>query len=220
MDSGGYTELVLFGHWNIDLGTYVAAVGRYAEEIGNLDWAVPMDWPCSPAALARTGLDVGEHQRRTIDNFLRLREQAPELPFVPVLQGWTPDEYLRCLDRYSAGGIDLTRYHTVALGSVAQRQATDQIATLVTVLSHVELNLHVLGLKPTGVRRYAGRIRSGDSLSWSWKGRWVARCSPTHETEANCLRFALEWRAGLLALADTPDPSDHADRSATRACSP
>ena len=46
-----------------------------------------MDWMCEPAMLARTGLTVAEHQAGTVANYLELRAAAPELPFIPVLQG-------------------------------------------------------------------------------------------------------------------------------------
>jgi hypothetical protein len=39
LDSGGFTELSLYGRWSTDAHAYVAAVRRYSEEIGNLDWA-------------------------------------------------------------------------------------------------------------------------------------------------------------------------------------
>jgi hypothetical protein len=43
LDSGGFTELSIHGRWRFDEHTYVAAVRRYATEIGRLDWAAPMD---------------------------------------------------------------------------------------------------------------------------------------------------------------------------------
>ncbi len=39
LDSGGFTELSLYGEWRTDARTYVTAVRRYSEEIGHLDWA-------------------------------------------------------------------------------------------------------------------------------------------------------------------------------------
>jgi hypothetical protein len=66
LDSGGFTELSMFGGWRTAAEDYVAAVRRYATEIGNLEWAAPMDWRCEPVMLAKTGLDVPDHQRRTV----------------------------------------------------------------------------------------------------------------------------------------------------------
>jgi hypothetical protein len=44
LGNGGFTELRLHGCWQIDEKDNVRAVRRYADEIGNLCWAVPQDW--------------------------------------------------------------------------------------------------------------------------------------------------------------------------------
>ncbi len=62
----------------------------FQEECGQLDWAAVQDWVCEPFMLKRTGLSVREHQRRTVASYLDLRSLAPEVPWVPVLQGWRP----------------------------------------------------------------------------------------------------------------------------------
>jgi hypothetical protein len=96
LDSGAFSELSAHGRWKLSPEDYVAAVRRYAVEVGRLDWAAPQDWMCEPFILAKTGLSVVEHQRRTVDNYLRLKGLAPDLPFVPVLQWLTLDDYLFC----------------------------------------------------------------------------------------------------------------------------
>ena len=73
LDSGGFTELSLYGGWRTGVSEYVEAVHRYSEEIGRLLWAAPMDWMCEPFMLAKTGLSVREHQQRTVTNDLNLR---------------------------------------------------------------------------------------------------------------------------------------------------
>src|SRR5699024_2689834 len=124
LDSGGFTELNLHGRWETTPHDYAAAVRRYRDEIGKIQWAAPQDWMCEPAVLARTGLTVADHQRRTLDNLLTLRTTAPDLPWVPVLQGWAPEDYRRHVDAYTAAGINLTREPVVGLGSVCRRQDT------------------------------------------------------------------------------------------------
>ena len=62
---------------------------------------------CEPEQLAMTGLTVEEHQRRAVDNFVELRDLAPDLPIVPVVQGWTIGSHLRCVEMYAAAGVDL-----------------------------------------------------------------------------------------------------------------
>lgn len=102
LDSGGFTELSMYGEWRTTAREYNAAVWRYDQEIGNLEFASPNDWRCEPSQRAHTGLTVLEHQRRTIANFQELQDLWPgpdwHVPYVPVIQGWTPDDFKRCVD--------------------------------------------------------------------------------------------------------------------------
>lgn len=193
LDSGGFTELSLHGGWRSDPGTYVAAVRRYADEIGNLDWAAPQDWMCELSVLRRTGLTVVEHQRRTVRNLVQLRELAPDLPFLPVLQGWTIADYERCADLYDQAGIDLQAEPLVGVGTVCRRQHKAVVERIVRNFASRELSLHGFGVKLVGLSHYAEALSSSDSMSWSRRGRYVPGCAPSHRTESNCLRFALSW---------------------------
>jgi hypothetical protein len=203
LDSGGFTELSLFGEWQTPPGQYVAAVRRYAENIGRLQWASPQDWMCEPWITAKTGLDVTAHQQRTVDNYLQLRDTAPDLPFVPVLQGWTLQDYHRCVDLYDAAGVDLTTQHTVGVGSVCRRQGTAAIAVILESLAARGLRLHGYGVKIDGLQLASTHLTSADSMAWSYAARMDARTGRgypgcTHGTCANCLRYALRWQARVV----------------------
>jgi hypothetical protein len=127
LDSGGFTELNLHGCWQSTEREYVVAVGRYRAEVGRLSWAAPMDWMCEPFVVAKTGLSVREHQHRTVGNFLKLRELAPDLSFIPVLQGWTESDYHNCLALYDNAGVDLVAEPLVGIGSICRRQHHSEI---------------------------------------------------------------------------------------------
>ena len=43
LDSGGFSELSLYGGWRTTPEEYVTAVKRYDREIGQLEWAAPQD---------------------------------------------------------------------------------------------------------------------------------------------------------------------------------
>jgi hypothetical protein len=73
---------------------------------------------CEARVLAKTGLPIREHLARTVGSYLRLKELAPDLPFIPVLQGWSLADYDACHARYAREGIDLAREPVVGLGSV------------------------------------------------------------------------------------------------------
>lgn len=130
---------------------------------------------CEPFMVARTGLSVREHQARTVGSYLDLRALAPDLPFIPVLQGFTRSEYLECLARYDRAGIDLVAEPLVGLGSVCRRQSDQDIQALVTELAAAGLRLHGFGIKVRGFRRYGHLLESADSMAWSYAAR---RSSP------------------------------------------
>jgi hypothetical protein len=201
LDSGGFTELSLHGGWTLSAKDYVADVRRFRDEIGGLDWAAPQDWMCEPSILKATGLTLAEHQARTVRNFLELRALAPDLPFVPVLQGWGVAEYWRCQELYEAAGVDLAAEKLVGVGTVCRRQAMTTAHVLLGSLHAQGIRLHGFGVKKTGLRESGRFLASADSLAWSMN----ARKNPplpghTHASCANCQEWALAWREELLAL--------------------
>jgi len=200
LDSGGFTELSLFGGWRTTEAEYVSDVRRFQDEIGRLEWVAPMDWMCEPHILERTGLTSVEHQRRTIDNFLRLREQLGPL-VIPVLQGWTLDDYLRCWERYHRAGVDLEWEDMVGLGTVCRRQDTADAGRIVRRLADnlAGRQLHGFGVKLTGLESFSDELASADSLAWSYDGRRLKRpCPEGRKSCANCLHHALAWRTNLI----------------------
>lgn len=200
LDSGGFSELELYGRWVTTPAEYVEATQRYAADIGMLDWAAPMDWMCEPKMLARTGLTVEDHQRRTVTNFLELRERAPELPYIPVIQGWTRADYERCVTLYEVAGVNLSHEARVGVGSVCRRQGTPEVAEIVWALAEAGLSLHGFGVKARGIANVAGALMSADSMAWSYRAR---RDKPLpgchHQRCSNCIRYAIRWRDRLLA---------------------
>lgn len=197
LDSGGFPELSLHGEWRANPATYAVAVRRYATEIGHLDWAAPQDWMTEPRVLARTGQSLTTHQHRTVTNYLRLRDLAPDLPFIPVLQGQSITDYHRCADLYEHHDIDLAALPLVGVGSVCRRQHTTEVEQIVRSLVGRGYHLHTFGAKILGLARYADVIASSDSAAWSLHGRYVPGCAPSHRSESNCLDFALRWHDRL-----------------------
>lgn len=202
-DSGGFSELSLHGQWTIGDRALVVDVRRFNDEIGQINWCAPRDWMCEPWILRRTGLSVEEHQRRTIASVIELRSIAPDLQWIPVLQGWSEADYLHHVAAYLAAGIDLAREPVVGRGSVCRRQSTAMARRLIGRLTHQGLRLHGFGFKVSGLRAILHGLVSADSMAWSYRAR---RSAPilghTHKTCANCIDFALAYRERLVgALA-------------------
>lgn len=212
LDSGGFSELSMYGAWQTSPKQYIAEVRRWSAEIGGMDWAAIQDWMCEPFICAKTGKSVRQHQLYTVNNFLVLCMAAPEIPWAPVVQGFTLDDYLRCLDLYDLAGFDLSRETAVGVGSVCRRQGTLEAAQIFARLKR-ELpaaRFHGFGVKTEGLPLYGDLLESADSLAWSMAARRMGRPLPEcqeraaregkapHINCANCMTFALKWRDDLL----------------------
>jgi len=199
LDSGGFTEIKRHGRWTITAAEYVAEVRRYVEQIGMLAWAAPMDWMCEPDQIARTGLSVIEHQRRTVANYIELRQLAPDLPFVPVIQGWTVADYLRCVQMYADAGVDLAALPVVGIGSVCRRISPTAVWLVISALHAAGVrNMHGFGVSASALPLVADMLVSSDSQAWSGAARSETDGCPEGKVDCrNCLHAAVDY-ADLL----------------------
>ena len=228
LDSGGFTELSRHGRWLTPAAGYVRAVARYDREIGLLEWAAPQDWMCEPDIIDGGGprhcpgthLTVAEHQRRTVANYLTLRELWPQhsdtdCPFMPVLQGEPGNggSYLACAELYERSGVRLFDCPVVGVGSVCRIQASAKAARIADALATLGLgaatagpetyapSLHWFGLKLGGIQQVWPHIGSCDSMAWSYAARRsprLASCTHAARNCANCLAYACRWRERVL----------------------
>lgn len=209
MDSGGFSELDATGRWSITPREYAAFARRCRDEIGRMEWAAVQDWMCEDRVRAKTGEAVEDHQLRTIISYLELRDLAPEVSWVPVLQGRSIWDYHRHAEQYRRLGVDLGRLPVVGVGSVCRRQDEVSGGLIVSTLAdaHGFKNLHGFGFKMTGLDMVADRLASADSLAWSFhasKRDPLPGC--THKQCQNCIRYALAWRERVLSRIGQPAP--------------
>ena len=212
LDSGGFSELDAAGHWSITPRNYAAFVRRCRDEIGNLEWAAIQDWMCEDRVRAKTKATVEEHQWRTIASYLELQQLAPEVPWVPVLQGWGFWDYHRHLDMYARAGVDLYSLPLVGVGTVCRRQDEVSGSLIISGLATKAdpngnglipsgLKLHGFGFKLTGLEMAHEHLASADSLAWSYAARKrapLAGC--THPHCNNCIKYALKYRKQVLGI--------------------
>lgn len=211
LDSGGFNELDLYGRWTVSPGTYASRVRWIYDHVPGLQWAACQDWVCPPFIIEKTGLSVPIHQQNTVNNYLRLCELQPTLPWAPVLQGWCIGEYIDHIRQYEEVGIDLTVLPIVGIGSIASRQHADAdlVEQLIREVASTGIKLHAFGVKTTGLRRYAHLLTSADSVTWSLHARIARIRLPecTHNTKdcSSCLTWALKWREEMLTKISTED---------------
>lgn len=200
LDSGGFSELSLYGQWKTPPEQYASEAMEWQDRIGGLEWAAPQDWMCEPVMLEKTGLTIAEHQIRSVASYLYLRVAAASVPWAPVLQGWLHQDYLEHFRMYERCGVDLASLPVVGLGSVCRRQALALPAEIIRDLSSYGLRLHGFGFKMQGVAMSGHLLHSADSMAWSFDAR---RSEPlpgcSHKNCANCLKYALRWRYRLLS---------------------
>jgi DGQHR domain-containing protein len=209
LDSGGFTELSVHGQWTISPEQYVEEVRVLQREIGQLSWAAAMDWMCEPDVRARTGRSVQEHQCRTVENYLRLMDLAPDIPWVPVVQGWSSGDHLRCVDLYERAGIRLHQLDRVGVGTICRRSHTGEAAEIVQALyERLGPRLHAFGAGKS-CRGYHTYLRSADSMAWSFAARMESyetrRWHPgaVLRDSANRLSTALAYREEVLAATES-----------------
>jgi len=197
----------MFGEWRTTPHTYASQVQRFSDQIGNLDWAAPQDWMCEPQILKQTGLTVKQHQRLTIDNYLQLRTISPQLPFIPALQGWEPDDYLRHRDMYHNAGIDLTKVDRVGMGTFCRRASLAPVQQLVQRLAADGLKMHGFGVKTDGLPIMGHDLESSDSLAWSMTARYAKQrlCGQQHRAKTcnHCRTWADSWTDRAIASIGT-----------------
>ena len=162
LDSGGVSHLLQEGRWAWSSQTHAELAHRAKLETGKLKWALVQDWPCLPAVLEKTGKSVLEHQELTLSSYLKLRESAPRIPWMPVLQGQSKEDFLKHVASYRDAGVELEALERVAVGSLAPRQSSDDVADILETLSSRGIALHGLGVKLEGVKRLMPFLRSSD----------------------------------------------------------
>lgn len=217
-DSEGFTSITKWGGFKRSVAQYAQVTRKHSIECGMLEHASIQDYMCENVALDATGLNVATHQIRTAESYIALRDHAPDLPWMPVLQGWESDDYLRCIGLYFDRGVDLSTLPRVGVGSVCRRQAHLAGAAIIRRIAEVlpGIKLHAFGFKLDGLRRVSSILASSDSMAWSANARHRAKpldeClhnpKVKHKNCANCLPFALRWRdmvvAGIAPHSDDP----------------
>ena len=127
-----------------------------------------------------------------------------ECPFMPVLQGYAIEDYVRCMAMYADAGVDLHAVPLVGVGSVCRRQHTAEIrAVFEAILAHDSaLPVHGFGVKSLGLREYGHLLTTADSMAWSYNARRNPRLDGcTHASCSNCIRWAMRWRRNIVGAA-------------------
>lgn len=173
IDSGGFYSSLKTGEYKSTDEEYL----EYVDKIRPFAWAL-RDYPCEPELLKKWGRTPRENILRTVDNHRKLLGIADDLGIsdtaVSVVQGWSLDDYLYCLDEFRSAGL-IRNY--MAIGSICRRGQLNTISKIITTLRQ-ELpgwvKLHGFGLKITALENKAvwDSLYSIDTGAWDYNARW------------------------------------------------
>lgn len=178
MDSGAFTEISRHGAYRESAVAYAGLVNHWHRVSGGaMVAAVSQDYMCEPFILGITGMTVADHQRLTIERYDQIRAAVHAAYVMPVLQGYTPTEYVSHIRQY---GARLAPGMWVGVGSVCKRNGDPRAIEAVLLAIRAErpdLRLHGFGLKKTALGSGVVRqiLHSADSLAWSYAARRQGR---------------------------------------------
>lgn len=169
LDSAGFVAMFLYGGYRWSVSDYVSLAASW-----HWAWWASMDFCCEPE-IARNQDEVRERVRKTATKLIecRLEAEAQECsPPMPVLQGWSPDDYLYSAE-LSGDLPDL-----VGIGSVCRRNLSGDDG-IIKILGRLDRSLpchvgfHLFGVKGQAIQALVGhpRIRSVDSFAHDMEAR-------------------------------------------------
>lgn len=198
MDSGAFSEISRFKNYRSSPAVFATEARRWSS-LGRCVAVVTQDYMCEKFILDLCSRSVSDHQRMTVSRYDALSFYGVGAYLMPVLQGYSPAEYVDCVRLY---GRRLAFGSWVGVGSVCKRNS--EVKKVVDVLLAIksvrpDLRLHGFGLKKTAVASPDVRalLYSSDSMAWSMAARREGR---------NCNHWseALEYSRSVRQLAALP----------------
>lgn len=192
MDSGAFTEISTHGRYRYSVKNYAEQIKRWSNN-GNLLASVAQDWMCEPWIIEKTGLNVDQHQKLTVQRYDELMAcDTGGVYILPVLQGYAPEDYVRHINMY---GNRLAHGSWVGVGSICKRNGDPrQIAAVLMTIKNArpDLKLHGFGLKTTALASpfIRSMLETADSMAWSFHARINGR-------NGNDWREAMRWSKNI-----------------------
>jgi hypothetical protein len=201
VDSGGYQFFTQFNEYPYTVEDYLKKIDNISDKI---KYFASMDYPCEPELLEKRGKTVKEHIDATIKNTIKTHElikaEYPHLKdkFVPVIQGWATNDYIKCIEGYKTAGL-WPEYDYWAVGSVCRRNATTQTKDILKTIQRAGGNkrLHAFGFKISNLkdRTIKSLLYSCDSSAWGIEAMYTTPWKGSMPAEIKLLSHSLRYRA-------------------------
>lgn len=208
LDCGGFTMLNKYEDYPFGIDWYLNFVAQVQP-----DYYATMDYPCEPDISRGMVKTNRERIEATVANAVRVLEMGDMVQpatAVPVIQGYSLDEYLLCLDLHQQAG---TIRPYMAVGSMCNRSNDAELETLVPAIheaavAHGVHRLHWFGLKLSsatfGLQEYiysrdsaATYYAPTEAVKAAWGGnRWAK--TPAQKRQAYEILFDRAHEAELV----------------------
>lgn len=169
IDSGGFTAAKRWGRYPWTPAQYASFIHEMSRDVP-VEWAAVMDYACEPGVNREILSTNLKRIEATIENERACRNAAPDLPWLPVLQGDALAERLYDLKLREKAG--LLPGPMAGIGSICGRGIISARETILFYLSHLgpETKYHAFGLHVQALDCLQTRsiIASWDSYSWNW----------------------------------------------------
>ena len=206
LDSGGFVAAVRYRgfEWTVPQCMALCAAAPWTR-FASMDWCVEPELADDrDAVLDRISGTV----RLNRDCLREARRLGIADRFMPVIQGWQVDDYLRCIDLM----FDLDQFPVVGVGSMCRRHVEGPAGILQVVheldqaLGDSPVRLHLFGLKSQGMAevRAHPRVFGFDSQAYGVAARQNARKAGVSKSDAYLAREMERWYRRQRALLDAP----------------
>jgi hypothetical protein len=169
IDSGGFTAARRWGCYPWTIAEYVRFIREESASGVPLDFCAILDYACEPSVDRSTYATNLQRIEATIRNEQACREEAPELPWLPVLQGDSLAEREYDLERRQALGLLPETY--AGVGSVCGRSpaaASEVICFYAERLPGVRLHAFGIHIRALDDDRTYLALGSWDTYGWNW----------------------------------------------------
>lgn len=168
VDSGGFQATAA---WDMDYPYEPKKLYDWAESLG-ADYVAAPDFACEPELHKSS---VEQRMARTVEAhayaYNQYKSGSYTFELVPVLQGYTAEQYRECIDWFESEGL-IRDY--MAIGTVCKRESVDAIHDVLTAietkLPNTDYHMFGMTLNAWKDRRLHGRFRSADTAAWNWGG--------------------------------------------------
>ena len=168
IDSGGFTAAQRWGEYPWTVEEYVEFIRKSSENV-RLDFCAVMDYACEPDVNRTVNPTNIDRIKATVENEALCIAAAPDLPWLPVLQGDNLSEREFDIEYRAKNNVEIKPY--MGIGSVCKRGAKKArevvrfyAGTLTGVRYHA-FGLDVRALNKCDVLR---NIKSWDSYAWAF----------------------------------------------------